>query len=84
MQLHPGQDPARAPTLCRQSWHSIASTLQELMQLLSLFRCFFISQTFLERKTMRKFPVSVRQQRGYNFFACVFYFCTAFCKPVWI
>lgn len=52
----------RAPTLCRQSWHSIVSTLQALMWLLSLFRCFFTSQTFLERKTMTKFPVDAQQQ----------------------
>lgn len=54
--LHPA-----APTSCRQSWHSLASTLQVLMWLLSLFRCFFISQTFLGRATRANVLVNVGQ-----------------------
>lgn len=47
------------PTPCRQSWHSIISTLQLLMRLLSLFRCFLISQTFLEGENGDKTPITV-------------------------
>lgn len=52
----PSRAAARGPTCCRHSWHSIASTPQVPMRLLSLFRCFFVSHTFLERKNDGKNP----------------------------
>lgn len=63
MELHPW-----TTTSCRQSWHSIISTLQVLMRLLSLFRCFFISQTFLERKKRQQ---NSRSTLGIINFLCV-------------